>query len=155
MIRAPSKKPLNRYSANQETSAIYGTQILITTFIRACHLSLSWERLIQSTLPILFHKDKFNIIFLSMSKYYKFYISFIFLHQSPVCTSPVPLSATNPAHYILLQVITPVTFDGRHKPWSRSASALNNCSHMLISVANLPVNNCVTKDSKFNPLFQN
>lgn len=98
LITAPSEKPLNRYSANQETSALYGTQILITTFIRACHLSLSWERLIQSTLLILFHKDKFNIIFLStsMPKSYKFYIFFIFLHQNPVCTSPVPLRATYP-----------------------------------------------------------
>ena len=113
MIRVPSEKPLNRYSANQETSAFYGIQILITTFIRPCHLSLSGERLIQSTLPIFLRKDKLNIIFLSMPKSYKFLISFIFLHQSPLCTSPVPLRATHPAPYILLQVITPITFDER------------------------------------------
>lgn len=157
MIRAPSEKPLNRYSPNQETSAFYGTQIPITTFIRACNLSLSWEKLIQSTLPILFHKDKFNIIFLStsMPKFYKFYISFIFLHQSPVHASPVPLRVTYRAHYILLHVITPVTFGKRHKPWSPSTSALNKCSHLLINVANLLVKNYVTKDPQFRYLTQN
>ena len=41
--------------------ALYGTQKFITTFTKACHLSLSWGRPIQSMHhPIPFHEDPFE-----------------------------------------------------------------------------------------------
>jgi hypothetical protein len=70
--------------------AFYGTWRFITAFTTNRHLSPSTARPIQSMLPIQFLKINFNIILPSIRSSSKWSLSFVFLHQNPVCTYPLP-----------------------------------------------------------------
>jgi hypothetical protein len=58
----------NRSSASQKIPRIYGTHRFFTVSTRARHLSISWDRWIQSMPPSHFTKIYFNIILPSTSK---------------------------------------------------------------------------------------
>jgi len=68
----------------------YGTRRFITAFTRARHLSLSRARSIQSMPPSHFLKIQLNIILPSTPGSSKWSLYLRFLHQNPVCTSPLP-----------------------------------------------------------------
>jgi hypothetical protein len=63
--------------------------------------------------PHLLPEDPSNIILPTMPGSSKWSLSFGFSHQNPVCTSPLPTRATCPAHLILLDLITRITFSAQ------------------------------------------
>jgi hypothetical protein len=80
----------------------YGTRRFISAFTRAHQLSLPWTRSTQYTAPHPYLlKIYFNIIFLSTPKSSKWSLPLRFLHQDPVCTSPISHTCHIPAHCIL------------------------------------------------------
>jgi len=80
----------NRPSASQEIPRILGTQIFITAFTKARHLSLSWTRSIQSMLPSKFSNIYFNIGLPSRSRSSKWSLALRSLHHNPSCIPFVP-----------------------------------------------------------------
>ena len=60
--------------------------------------------------PSHFLKTHISIIFPSMLGSSKWSLSIRFPHQTPVCTSPLPIRATYPVHLILLDLITRIIF---------------------------------------------
>jgi len=69
------------------------------------HLSISWARWIQSTPNYPFNFN-FNNTLPFSSRSLKWYLSFMFPHQNPVCICIYPMHATCPTHLILLDLIT-------------------------------------------------
>ena len=84
----------------KRTSSFFGACMFITTFTRACQLSLSWVRSIQSMPPLPLLQDHFNIIHICVC------LHIVFVPQ--VCT-PKPYSTS---------LVPPVC--NRHNP-SRSS----------------------------------
>ena len=85
-------------------SAFYGTRKFITAFTSARHLSLSWTRSIQSIHP--HPTSRRSTLILSSHLRLGLSRSPRFPHQNPICNTPLPHSATCPAHLILLDFIT-------------------------------------------------
>ena len=91
--------------------AFYVTRNFITTFTSArCQLSLSSARSIQSIPPGPFLKIHVDINIKSKPWSSKWSLSVRFPHQSPICTSPLPIRATCPAHPVLLDFVTRIIF---------------------------------------------
>ena len=67
------------------------------------------------TLQSNLFKIHFNIILLSMPKSSKWYLSFRFPHQNPVCISLLPCTQHMPSY-----MITPIMFGGEYKLWNFS-----------------------------------
>jgi len=72
------------------------------------------------TLQSNLFKIHFNIILPSMPKSSKWYLSFRFPHQNPVCISLLPSTQHMPCYFILLYMITPIMLGGEYKLWNFS-----------------------------------
>ena len=96
--------------------AFYGTQWFITTFTRVCHLSVSWDRSIQSVPPIPLQRR--SILILS-SHLHLGLLSGLFPSSFPTKTPYTHLlsliRATCPAHLILLDFITRTIFGEEYR----------------------------------------
>jgi hypothetical protein len=104
-------KKLSGFQLVKEFPPFYGTRRFTTAFTRVCHLTLSWARSIQSISPTFhFLKFHFSITLPSTHGYSKWSLSLKLPHQNPACTSPYSIRATCPAHLILLDLITRITF---------------------------------------------
>ena len=77
----------NRSSASEEIPPFYGTRRFITAFTTARHISLFWERAVQSMDTSYILKINFNIIFPSTPGSCKWSPSIRSSNQNPVCTS--------------------------------------------------------------------
>ena len=75
---------------------MYGIWGLITSFVSARHLYLSWARSIQSMPPSHFLKIQFNIILPSTPRACRYFPYLRFPHQNPVCTCPHPHTCYTP-----------------------------------------------------------
>ena len=76
-----------RFSASEEIPPFYGTQRFITAFTTAHHVSLSWDRTVQSLHTPYILKIHFNIISPSTSGSCKWTPSLRSSDQNPVYTS--------------------------------------------------------------------
>jgi len=103
--------------------AFYGTRRFITSYTSARYLYLFWGRSIQSIPPSYFLKIHFNIIFPSTTGS-KWCPSLSFPHQDSICTSPLRVHATCPAHPILLNLITRLIFGEEYRSFSFSSCCL-------------------------------
>jgi hypothetical protein len=100
-----SKVRLKRVNGSlvvKEISAIYETRRFITMSTRACHLSPSRTRSIQSMTPSHFVKIRLYIILPSTPPSSKWSLSHRFPYTKPVCFSPHAIHATCPVYFILL-----------------------------------------------------
>lgn len=84
--------------------ASYGNWTKITTFVLALHLTLSWDKLLQSTnycipaLVVFLSKIHFNIVLPSRSASSKMSPSCRFRHNNPACIFPLRIRFTGPAN---------------------------------------------------------
>jgi hypothetical protein len=79
---------VNQFADSQEIPRIVWDPKFITAFTSACHLSLSWARLIQSIPP---HPTSWrSILILSSPGSPKWSLTLRFPHQNPVYASPLP-----------------------------------------------------------------
>jgi hypothetical protein len=80
------------FSASSGKSAFHAAVKFIAVFSRTLHLSLYWDRLIQSKPRTKSYRLKihFNIILLPANCSFKWSLSLRFLHQNPVWISPLP-----------------------------------------------------------------
>jgi hypothetical protein len=81
----------------------YANRWFTTAFTRPRHLSLFWARSIQPMTPSYFLKIHFNTILPSIPGSSKWSLSLRFSHQTLYTTLLASVSATCPAHLILLE----------------------------------------------------
>ena len=112
----------NWFSASQEIPRILGNLKFITAFTTTCHLSLSWVSLIESILP---HPASSRSILILFSHLRLGLPNGLF--PSGVNTKtmymplPSPISATCPAHLILLDFITHTILGEQYRSSSSSS----------------------------------
>ena len=70
--------------------------------------------------PSHFLKLNFNIVFPSMPVSFNWSLSLSFPYQNPVYTSPLPHTCCNPAHLIILHLITRIIFGEQYRSLSSS-----------------------------------
>jgi len=96
--------------------AFYGTRRLIAAFTSTCHLFLSRARSIQSITPTShFLQIHLNITLPSTPESSKWSLSLTSPHKTTVYTFPLPHTCYMPAHLILLDLITRITFGEQYR----------------------------------------
>ena len=70
----------------------------------------------------------FNIITVSITSPSKWFLSITSFPQNPICTSPLPIRNTCPAHLILLEFITRIRFGKEYSSTSHSLYSLLHSS---------------------------
>ena len=134
MEQSPSWEA-NRSSASQEISTYYGTRRFITSFTSARHLSLSWDRSIPSMSP---NPTSWGSVLILSSHIRLGLPSGLFLLGFPTKTFYTPLlspvSATGPAHLIILGLITRTVLSEEHRSSSQENGDLKVTSCSILSV---------------------
>ena len=92
-----SARKANSFSLITKFPSFYGIRRSITLLTTARHLTVSWDRSIQSRpTKLICLKIYFNIIIPSIPRSSESFLSFRFLHQIPLCTSPLHQTCNMP-----------------------------------------------------------
>ena len=117
--------------------AFYGTRGFNTAFTNARNLSLFCGRSIKIISSFQYLKMQFNIILPHTSRSSKWSLSLRSSHQIPICSSPLPISATCPTHLILLELITRIIF---YEQYTSPSSIICSCFHFPFTSPHLDPN---------------
>ena len=118
MEQSPSWKD-NRSLAGQEMSR-FASRRFSTAFTRARHLSISWDRSIQSVPLSHFFNNQVYIILPPTPRSSKWSVSLSYPNQNTVCTYPLPRMGFIPRQFICFNFITRVLFGDECQSWNSS-----------------------------------